>query len=154
MNLAGFTNPHVFPCSVAFKRLMTWEFSVQVKFHTEGRMNKTDKSELLCLIENVGPGTPFFQFLSSEQSLGDELWGCPRGQIEDLVCGLWPSTMKLCQWAMEMCEWNWPGSRKSQLFLSLKTIVNMNKDRGGRRWVSLTAGNFEKNYVFRDLLKK
>lgn len=35
----------------------------------------------------MGPGTPFFQFLSSEQSLGDELWGGPRGQIEDFVCG-------------------------------------------------------------------
>lgn len=34
-------------------------------------------------------------------------------------------------------------------------MVFQNKDRGGRRWVSLIAGNFEKTMtVLRDLLKK
>lgn len=86
MDLAGFTNPHVFPCSVAFKCLMTWELSAQVEFHTEGTMNKTDKSEFLCLIEN-GAWDPFLPVSLFWKVLGGWAWGCPRGQIEDFVCG-------------------------------------------------------------------
>lgn len=58
--------------------------------------------------------------LSSDLSLLSSPWGMSaetvrEDRLKTLSVGMWPSTVKLSQWAIEMQEWNWPLSRKSHL---------------------------------------